>query len=86
MNSPGWFAAGMCTALLGQWLWMRWIGRCRIKARARGSSTMPPPGDWMDAAFPLPPPDVMEVIQRQLDRDIAAGVARRAQDRDDSPG
>ncbi len=36
------------------------------------------PAGWMDEAFPLPPPDVMEVINRQLDRDIAAGVARRA--------
>jgi len=32
----------------------------------------------MDKAFPLPPPDVMEAINRQLDRDIAADVARRA--------
>ena len=41
--------------------------------------------DWLDKAFPLPPPDVMEAINRQLDRDIAAEAIRRVQRRGSIP-
>jgi hypothetical protein len=34
--------------------------------------------EWnIDEAYPLPPPDVMEVFNRQLDREIAAEIRRR---------
>jgi hypothetical protein len=60
-------------------------GEPPLKFRRRGSNPSPPrrrhslspQGDWMDEAFPLPPPDVMEAINRQLDRAIAAEMARR---------
>jgi hypothetical protein len=71
----GWFAAGMCAAFLAQWL------RILLLSRPRRRS-VPSQGDWLNEAFPLPPPDVMEAINRQLDRDIATEMARRAQRRD----
>lgn len=43
MTSIGWFAAGMCAALLGQWLGMVWLAKERERFycdfyRRRGSN------------------------------------------------
>jgi hypothetical protein len=42
--------------------------------------------EWnIDEAYPLPPPDVMEVLNRQLDREIAAEIRRRRLARKEQP-
>jgi hypothetical protein len=39
----------------------------------------------IDEAYPLPPPDVMEALNRQLDREIAAEIRRRRLARGEQP-
>jgi hypothetical protein len=74
-DSVAYFAMGAVFGLvLCGWPWHPRFSRYQPRRRR----SVPPQGDWMDEAFPLPPPDVMEAINRQLDRDIAAEVARRA--------
>jgi hypothetical protein len=84
LHSVSWFALGTWFGLLlCGWLWHPRFESYRPRRyqprRRRSVPPSPPPqGSWMDEAFPLPPPDAMEAINRQLDRDIAAEVARRA--------
>jgi hypothetical protein len=69
-----WFAMGALFSLvLCGWPWHPRFSRYEPRRR----HSLSPQGDWMDEAFPLPPPDVMEAINRQLDRAIAAEMARR---------
>jgi hypothetical protein len=78
-----WFAMGaLFSALLFGWPWHHRFSRYTPRRR----QSLPPQGDWMDEAFPLPPPDVMATINRQLDRAIAAEMARRAVQRDHGNG
>jgi hypothetical protein len=74
LDRLAWFAMGATVALtLCGWLWHHRFSRYKPRHR----QSLPPQGDWLDEAFPLPPPDVMAAINRQLDRAIAAEMARR---------
>ena len=78
-----WFAMGALFSLvLCGWPWHPRFSRYKPRHR----QSLPPQGDWMDEAFPLPPPDVMEAVNRQLDRDIAVEMARRAVQRGQGNG
>jgi hypothetical protein len=78
-----WFAMGtLFSALLFGWPWHHRFSRYEPRRR----QFLPPQGDWLDEAFPLPLPDVMEVINHKLDCAIAAEMARRAVQRGQGNG